>query len=1040
MGAVSDAIEAAARGFGAEVRTERPGRPGCCVEGGEADGVVLANGEEICGPRSSSPRCTRAPRSSTTSAAENLPADFVRDIENWKTRSGVVKINLALAELPDFTADPGTEPAGAPHRLGRDGADRWSTSSGRSRTRARASPALRPFSDGVIPTTFDKTLCPEGTHIMSLFTQWVPSDWSEEPHTEELEAYADRMIDCYNEVAPNFKGSILHRDVVGPYEMEHEYGLIGGNIFHGELSLEQLFHMRPAPGYADYRTPVKGLYYASSATHAGGGVCGIPGWQAARAAIADKKAARRAGRRARSSGGHDQRPEQLQADDRPSPPGSPDRPTWPVLRDAGGAQRRGGRRPPRPGSFGERMVAEVGRSPAAPRRLPGESRGTTRSAAGAATRRSPTCPSRSTWCCSACPTPRSRSSSSLAARPRRPVGGDLRQRLRARRPRRAGLRDAAGRDRARPGWRCAGPAAWASSTSPTGCARSATSSRTRCPAGPVALVTHSGSVFSAMLRSPPGARLHARGVLRPGAGDHGGGLPAPTRSSCRRPGCSRWSWRRSASRRCCGRCSPRRPTADVPVVLLTAGASAAGRAMVAAHSGALAGRDGGWEALARRLRRAPGRRPGRAGRHPGAVRHRAGPRARPRRRRPRGHGIATVHDSGLERAHIADVADELGVPFAAIGDRHTKRLAGRLLDPGLRAGQPARRLGDRPRRRAAVRRVAGRAGRRPGGGGGRARGRPGHRVRRRPVLPAARCSMPRPRTGKPLAVLANLPGRHRPGGGGAAARAGVPVLEGTRTGLLALRHLLDQQAARTRDAAAAARRPTPAPARGRWRDGAARRWPGARPRRRPARPAPRLRDTGGAGRAAATDEAALAAAGRDRLPGRAQDRRARHRAQVRRRRRAARRRATRPRWPPPTPTWPPGSARGCSSAQTAPPGTELAARHRPRPRARAADRGRRRRRAGRAAGRPGGRAAAGGRLPGARGCSRRLRVAAAAGRGPRRSRRPTWRGGRGDHRRCPRSPASSATQLEALDINPLICGPAGAVAVDALVIPRAARR
>ena len=90
-------------------------------------------------------------------------------------------------------------------------------------------------------------------------------------------------------MAPDFKSSITHRDVVGPYEMEQEYGLIGGNIFHGELSLEQLFHMRPAPGYADYRTPIAGLYNGSSGTHAGGGVCGIPGWQAARAALADKK-------------------------------------------------------------------------------------------------------------------------------------------------------------------------------------------------------------------------------------------------------------------------------------------------------------------------------------------------------------------------------------------------------------------------------------------------------------------------------------------------------------------------------------------------------------------------------------------------------------------------------------------------------------------------------------------------------------------------------------------------------------------------------
>ena len=174
----------------------------------------------------------------------------------------------------------------------------------------------------MIPTAFDKTLCPEGTHIMSLFTQWVPDDWNEEPHTAELEAYADRMIDCYNELAPNFKASILHRDIVGPYEMEHEYGLIGGNIFHGELSLEQLFHMRPAPGYADYRTPLAGLYYGSSATHAGGGVCGIPGWQAARAAIADKKAAGGPAASAGSSGGHDHRLA-LNATPPPSDPAPP---------------------------------------------------------------------------------------------------------------------------------------------------------------------------------------------------------------------------------------------------------------------------------------------------------------------------------------------------------------------------------------------------------------------------------------------------------------------------------------------------------------------------------------------------------------------------------------------------------------------------------------------------------------------------------------------------------------------------------------------
>ena len=100
----------------------------------------------------------------------------------------------------------------------------------------------------MVPTSLDPTLAPEGKHVISLFTQWVPHGWSEEPHRDELEAYADRVIAGYDELAPGFADSVLHRQVIGPYDMEHEWGLIGGNIFHGELSAEQLFHMRPAPG------------------------------------------------------------------------------------------------------------------------------------------------------------------------------------------------------------------------------------------------------------------------------------------------------------------------------------------------------------------------------------------------------------------------------------------------------------------------------------------------------------------------------------------------------------------------------------------------------------------------------------------------------------------------------------------------------------------------------------------------------------------------------------------------------------------------
>ena len=292
MGGVSAAIEAAARAHGAQIRTgARVAR--LIIEGDRAVGVVLDNGEEL---RAQVIVSTLHPRTAFLEqvGAEYLPDAFVSDIEHWKTRSGVVKINLALAELPDFTADPGSQLQ--EHHTGSvEMAPSMEYMERAFQDAREGRPAQFPFSDGVIPTTFDTKLCPEGSHIMSLFTQWVPADWSEAPHTGELEAYADRMIDCYNELAPNFKASILHRDIVGPYQMEHEYGLVGGNIFHGELSLEQLFHMRPAPGYADYRTPLTGLYYGSSATHAGGGVCGIPGWQAAKAAIADKKAARRSG-------------------------------------------------------------------------------------------------------------------------------------------------------------------------------------------------------------------------------------------------------------------------------------------------------------------------------------------------------------------------------------------------------------------------------------------------------------------------------------------------------------------------------------------------------------------------------------------------------------------------------------------------------------------------------------------------------------------------------------------------------------------------
>jgi phytoene dehydrogenase-like protein len=299
MGAVSDAIQRSAESFGVHVRT-RAKVEKILLENGRATGVVLADGEELRAPvvvSSAHPQITFLDQV----GAENLPADFVEDIRRWSSRSGVVKINLALSELPDFTAKPNDRDV-PEHLTGSVEMAPTMEYIERAFIDAREGrAAVAPFCDSVIPTTLDTTLNPDGPHILSLFTQWVPASWSEAPHTSELDAYTDRVIELYDAVAPNFKASVIARDVIGPHQMAEEYGLVGGNIFHGELSLEQLFHMRPAPGYADYRSPIAGLYNASSATHGGGGVCGIPGLQAATAAIKDSKRRRLDPRRGRRS-------------------------------------------------------------------------------------------------------------------------------------------------------------------------------------------------------------------------------------------------------------------------------------------------------------------------------------------------------------------------------------------------------------------------------------------------------------------------------------------------------------------------------------------------------------------------------------------------------------------------------------------------------------------------------------------------------------------------------------------------------------------
>lgn len=288
MGAVTRALRSAAEAHGVRVRTDAPVQQ-ILVRNGRARGVVLTSGEEMDADvvvAATHPKITFLDHVDR----RELPDDFVRDIERWQSRSGTVKVNLAVSKLPEFPSRPGFDPEvhGGTIVLA-PSLDHLEVA---FQEAAGGRAATRPFADVCIPSVFDRTLCPEGTHIVSMFTQWVPNEWARKPDPAALDAYADRVVDAMEEVAPGFRDSVLHRQVIGPYEMEQEYGLIGGNIFHGELSPAQLFHLRPAPGYCDYRTPIRGLYQCSSATHGGGGVTGIPGMNVVGRIRADMKARR----------------------------------------------------------------------------------------------------------------------------------------------------------------------------------------------------------------------------------------------------------------------------------------------------------------------------------------------------------------------------------------------------------------------------------------------------------------------------------------------------------------------------------------------------------------------------------------------------------------------------------------------------------------------------------------------------------------------------------------------------------------------------
>ncbi len=276
-GAISTAIAGAALAAGVTIRAKSEVAK-ILVRGDRAHGVVLADGEEIQADivaSSVDPRLTFL----RLLDPALLPDDFVADVRRYKFRGSSAKVNLALDALPDFTCLPGP----GPHLRGAISISPGGDYMERAYDDAKYGLfSRRPYIDIVIPSLTDATLAPPGKHVMSCFVQYAPYHLKEGTWDDQREALGDTVIETLAEYAPNIRGIIRHRQVLTPLDLEREWSLSEGNIFQGELTLEQLFFLRPAPGWAQYRTPIRNLYMCGSATHPGGGIMGAPGRNAAR--------------------------------------------------------------------------------------------------------------------------------------------------------------------------------------------------------------------------------------------------------------------------------------------------------------------------------------------------------------------------------------------------------------------------------------------------------------------------------------------------------------------------------------------------------------------------------------------------------------------------------------------------------------------------------------------------------------------------------------------------------------------------------------
>ncbi|WDI31738.1 NAD(P)/FAD-dependent oxidoreductase [Hyphococcus flavus] len=287
MGAITQAMQTACLEAGVEISLDAPVRT-VNAECNGASGIVLESGEEIGAKRVVA---NVNPKLLYTKLIDSgaLDQEFYKRMKGWRCESGTFRMNVALSELPDFSCLPG-KTVSEHHQCGiliaptLDYMDRAFIDAKRDGW------SQKPIVEMLIPSTMDDSLAPEGEHVASLFCQQFSPELPEgRSWDDEKESVADHIIDTITEYAPNFKDAILGRMVLSPKDLEEKFGLIGGDIFHGAMSLDQLWAARPALGYGDYRGALRGLYHCGAGAHPGGGVTGLPGRNAAREILRDAR-------------------------------------------------------------------------------------------------------------------------------------------------------------------------------------------------------------------------------------------------------------------------------------------------------------------------------------------------------------------------------------------------------------------------------------------------------------------------------------------------------------------------------------------------------------------------------------------------------------------------------------------------------------------------------------------------------------------------------------------------------------------------------